>query len=301
MATCARRAEAAGHLALNRYGVVPTLAAWRLNLCQSNAILDYSPNTGQVQREPTPPGRARNREWLFWDFTAVARVFRSRAIARGILQAPEKAVAEAFRAAARPGRQRSNNARATELHHRRIPTAEDSAATWWSRWPTRAASTSRARQYPAWSKSMGRCPACAVTEVLRSRRARVAHRRWRFPTRPCGDRPLAGAGRLAGEGLVLLASPAARRLPSGSSSPTIEKNWPRQQLPGCRSDLCNGTTDATSPRPMDVDSPVEAIGDKAIRPARQRQGRRRSGPQPGNRSKSIYGIPHNRLGAVTTR
>ena len=91
------------YLALNRYGVVPTLQHGGLNLCQSNAILEYLADTLGKFAGADATGRARTREWLFWDFDRLSPgVFRSRAIARGFFKA-EPAVAEAFRAAGEAG------------------------------------------------------------------------------------------------------------------------------------------------------------------------------------------------------
>jgi len=91
------------YLALNRYGVVPTLQHGSLNLCQSDAILEYLAETLGKFGGADATSRARTREWLFWEFDRLAPgVFRSRAIARGFFKAPE-AVAEAFRTAGEAG------------------------------------------------------------------------------------------------------------------------------------------------------------------------------------------------------
>jgi len=86
-----------GYLALNRFGVVPTLVHGSLSLCQSNAILEYLADTLGKFGGADAAGRARTREWLFWDFDRLSPgVFRSRAIARGFFNA-DKSVAEHFR------------------------------------------------------------------------------------------------------------------------------------------------------------------------------------------------------------
>ena len=91
------------YLAINRYGVVPALEHNGLALCQSNAILEYLAETLGKFGGADATGRARVREWLFWDFDRLSPgIFRSRAIARGFYNA-DAAVAEAFRAAGEAG------------------------------------------------------------------------------------------------------------------------------------------------------------------------------------------------------
>jgi glutathione S-transferase len=68
------------YLAVNRYGVVPTLRHKGLTILQSNVILDYlARETGRFEGK-TEQAKWRAREWLSWEadhITAVARVRHS--------------------------------------------------------------------------------------------------------------------------------------------------------------------------------------------------------------------------------
>jgi len=70
----------AEYLAVNRYGVVPSLKHKELTILQSNVILDYlARETGHFEGE-TEQAKWRAREWLSWEadhITAVARVRHS--------------------------------------------------------------------------------------------------------------------------------------------------------------------------------------------------------------------------------
>ena len=68
------------YLAINRWGVVPTLCHRGLTILQSNVILDYlARETGHFEGR-TEQERWQAREWLSWEadhITAVARVRHS--------------------------------------------------------------------------------------------------------------------------------------------------------------------------------------------------------------------------------
>jgi glutathione S-transferase len=70
----------AEYLAINRYGVVPSLKHKGLTILQSNVILDYlARETGHFEGK-TEQAKWRAREWLSWEadhITAVARVRHS--------------------------------------------------------------------------------------------------------------------------------------------------------------------------------------------------------------------------------
>jgi glutathione S-transferase len=70
----------AAYLAINRYGVVPSLRHKGLTILQSNVILDYlARETGRFEGK-TEQARWQAREWLSWEadhITAVARVRHS--------------------------------------------------------------------------------------------------------------------------------------------------------------------------------------------------------------------------------
>jgi glutathione S-transferase len=70
----------AEYLAINRYGVVPSLKHNSLTILQSNVILDYlARETGHFEGK-TEQARWQAREWLSWEadhITAVARVRHS--------------------------------------------------------------------------------------------------------------------------------------------------------------------------------------------------------------------------------
>jgi glutathione S-transferase len=70
----------AEYLAVNRYGVVPSLKHKGLTILQSNVILDYlARETGRFEGK-TEQARWQAREWLSWEadhITAVARVRHS--------------------------------------------------------------------------------------------------------------------------------------------------------------------------------------------------------------------------------
>lgn len=79
--------KAPAFLAKNRYGQVPVLEDSKtgLVLCQSAAILDYlADELGRFQA-PDAAGRARAREWMYWDFDKLAGpIYRTRAQRFGI-------------------------------------------------------------------------------------------------------------------------------------------------------------------------------------------------------------------------
>jgi glutathione S-transferase len=68
------------YLAINRWGVVPSLRHRGLTILQSNVILDYLARTTGHFEGRTEQQRWRAREWLSWEadhITAVARVRHS--------------------------------------------------------------------------------------------------------------------------------------------------------------------------------------------------------------------------------
>ena len=73
-----RRAEAAEHLAINRYGQVPVLRHRGLTLVMSNVILDYLARTTGHFEAATEQDRWRAREWLSWENDAITNVARVR-------------------------------------------------------------------------------------------------------------------------------------------------------------------------------------------------------------------------------
>jgi glutathione S-transferase len=70
----------AEYLAVNRYGVVPSLKHKGLTILQSNVILDYLAHTTGHFEGRTEQAKWQAREWLSWEadhITAVARVRHS--------------------------------------------------------------------------------------------------------------------------------------------------------------------------------------------------------------------------------
>lgn len=70
----------ADYLAINRWGVVPTLRHHGLTILQSNVILDYLARTTGHFEGKTEQQKWQAREWLSWEadhITAVARVRHS--------------------------------------------------------------------------------------------------------------------------------------------------------------------------------------------------------------------------------
>jgi glutathione S-transferase len=70
----------AEYLAINRYGVVPSLKHKRLTILQSNVILDYLARTTGHFEGKTEQDKWEARAWLSWEadyITAVARVRHS--------------------------------------------------------------------------------------------------------------------------------------------------------------------------------------------------------------------------------
>src|SRR5882672_4954946 len=68
------------YLAINRWGVVPSLRHHGLTILQSNVILDYLARTTGHFEGKTEQEKWRAREWLSWEtdhITAVARVRHS--------------------------------------------------------------------------------------------------------------------------------------------------------------------------------------------------------------------------------
>jgi glutathione S-transferase len=68
------------YLAINRWGVVPSLRHRGLTILQSNVILDYLARTTEHFEDRTEQERWQAREWLSWEadhITAVARVRHS--------------------------------------------------------------------------------------------------------------------------------------------------------------------------------------------------------------------------------
>ena len=157
------------YLALNRYGVVPTLQHGGLNLSQSNAILEYLAETLGKFRGGDPAARVRTREWLFWEFDRLAPgVFRSRAVARGFFN-PDKAVAEAFRQAGEAGLAELDKALAGSAFLTGAePTVADIACHVVAALaPEGGFDMARHHHIQAWSKRMAALPgAVPVNEVL---------------------------------------------------------------------------------------------------------------------------------------
>jgi glutathione S-transferase len=70
----------AEYLAVNRYGVVPSLKHKGLTILQSNVILDYLARATGIFEGKTEQAKWQAREWLSWEadhITAVARVRHS--------------------------------------------------------------------------------------------------------------------------------------------------------------------------------------------------------------------------------
>jgi glutathione S-transferase len=68
------------YVAINRWGVVPSLRHRGLTILQSNVILDYLARTTGHFEGQTEQKRWQAREWLWWEadhITAVARVRHS--------------------------------------------------------------------------------------------------------------------------------------------------------------------------------------------------------------------------------
>ena len=70
------------YLAINRWGVVPTLCHRGLTILQSNVILDYLARTTGHFEPATEQDRWRAREWLSWEADAITNVAKVRHYSR---------------------------------------------------------------------------------------------------------------------------------------------------------------------------------------------------------------------------
>ena len=87
--------KSADYLAVNRYGLVPTLRHRELTIVQSNVILDYLARaTGQFEGA-SEQDRWRAREWLSWEADAIQNIARVRHFSR--FRTVDPAVMEHFR------------------------------------------------------------------------------------------------------------------------------------------------------------------------------------------------------------
>jgi glutathione S-transferase len=90
--------KSADYLAVNRYGLVPSLRHRGLTVLQSNVILDYLARaTGQFEGAGEQD-RWRAREWLSWEADAIQNIARVRHFSR--FRAVDRAVMAHFRALA---------------------------------------------------------------------------------------------------------------------------------------------------------------------------------------------------------
>jgi glutathione S-transferase len=72
-------------LSRNPFGQVPCLFDGKQPFCQSAAILEHLGHALGKFVAPSAAGRARVREWLYWDFDRLAKpVYRTRAYALGL-------------------------------------------------------------------------------------------------------------------------------------------------------------------------------------------------------------------------
>ena len=124
------------YLAINRWGVVPSLRHRGLTILQSNVILDYlARETGHFEGA-TEQQRWQAREWLSWEadhITAVARV-RHSARFRAVASRGDRRVPAARRGGAVLYRQ--DGARTGLARRRRVARSPISAAgAAWCSWP----------------------------------------------------------------------------------------------------------------------------------------------------------------------
>jgi glutathione S-transferase len=83
------------YLAINRYGLVPTLRHRGLMIVQSNVILDYLARVTGRFEGATEQDRWRAREWLSWESDAIQNIARVRHFSR--FRAVDPAVMAHFR------------------------------------------------------------------------------------------------------------------------------------------------------------------------------------------------------------
>lgn len=77
------------YLAVNRYGLVPTLRHRDLTIVQSNVILDYLARTTGIFEGRSEQDRWRAREWLSWEADAITNIAKVRHFSRFRKVAPE--------------------------------------------------------------------------------------------------------------------------------------------------------------------------------------------------------------------
>ncbi len=148
------------YLAVNRWGVVPSLRHRGLTILQSNVILDYLARTTGHFEPATEQQRWQAREWLSWEADHITAVAKVRHSARFRASHPEviaefRPKAEAALSFVDNTAERPGVARRRPLH--RSPISAAGAA--WCSWP-RAASTSPAGRISKPGRSVSRrCPA----------------------------------------------------------------------------------------------------------------------------------------------
>jgi glutathione S-transferase len=70
------------YLAVNRYGLVPSLRHRDLTIVQSNVILDYLARATGIFEGKSEQDRWRAREWLSWEADAITNIARVRHFSR---------------------------------------------------------------------------------------------------------------------------------------------------------------------------------------------------------------------------
>ena len=87
--------KSADYLAVNRYGLVPTLRHRELTIVQSNVILDYLARATGKFEGASEQNHWRAREWLSWEADAIQNIARVRHFSR--FRTVDPAVMEHFR------------------------------------------------------------------------------------------------------------------------------------------------------------------------------------------------------------
>ena len=148
----------AEYLAVNRYGVVPSLKHNGLTILQSNVILDYLARTTGHFEGATEQQRWQAREWLSWEADHITAVAKVRHSARFRASHPE-VIAE-FRPKAEAALSfvdKTVTSRPFLLGDRRSPISAAGAA--WCSWPRAASRSPTGRISKPGPTGSRRCPA----------------------------------------------------------------------------------------------------------------------------------------------
>ena len=147
------------YLAVNRWGVVPSLRHKGLTILQSNVILDYLARTTGHFEGRDEQERWQAREWLSWEADHITAVARVRHSAR-FRKMHDEVIAE-FRPRAEAALsfvdRRSRTGRSSPATAARSPISAAGAA--WSLWPKAASRSAPGRISKPGPIDSRRCPA----------------------------------------------------------------------------------------------------------------------------------------------